>query len=129
MCSCNSLNGVPTCANLNLTATLRTRWGFQGYVTTDTDSITDMYGLHKWTDEDGAVVAGLTAQTDVESSGSSGTHYNDLIPKLVAAGKITKDMVDRAVRHTMSVRFKLGLFDPIEGQHYLNISVKVNPAL
>ena len=38
MCSYNGVNGLPTCGNPALNATLREDWGFEGYITSDSDS-------------------------------------------------------------------------------------------
>ena len=38
MCSYNAVNGLPTCANPALNKTLREDWGFEGYMTSDSDS-------------------------------------------------------------------------------------------
>ena len=42
MCSYNSVNGVPSCANpWLLNATLRASWRFEGYVTSDCGAVSD----------------------------------------------------------------------------------------
>ena len=46
MCSYNSINGVPTCASPLLNHTLRGAWGFDGYVTSDSGAIEDIYKAH-----------------------------------------------------------------------------------
>lgn len=37
--------------------------------------------------------------------------YVSMIPGLVEEGYISEDLVDRAVNHIMTLRFKAGLFD------------------
>ena len=44
--SYNAVNGVPTCANPALNQTLRGDWGFEGYVTSDTDACGDIQQGH-----------------------------------------------------------------------------------
>lgn len=46
MCSYNALNGIPTCANPMLSAKL-SEWGYDGYITSDTGAIDDIYKEHK----------------------------------------------------------------------------------
>ena len=44
MCSYNSINGIPSCANTKmLTDILRKRWGFNGYITSDSGAIDDIF--------------------------------------------------------------------------------------
>eukprot|EP00041_Stephanoeca_diplocostata_P037368 m.1410428 g.1410428 ORF g.1410428 m.1410428 type:complete len:53 (+) comp25024_c1_seq20:797-955(+) len=38
MCSYNAVNGLPTCGNPAMNKTLREDWGFEGYMTSDSDS-------------------------------------------------------------------------------------------
>ena len=51
MCSYNSINGVPACANRKLlTEILREEWGFKGYVISDQDAIENIIKYHHYTD-------------------------------------------------------------------------------
>lgn len=43
----NAVNGVPTCANSFLNQTLRGQWGFEGYVSSDSGAVEDIYQQHK----------------------------------------------------------------------------------
>src|SRR5581483_512487 len=48
MCSYNSVDGLPACANPRLLEDiLRKQWGFRGYVVSDCDAIRDIYLDHK----------------------------------------------------------------------------------
>ena len=47
--SYNAVNGIPSCANsFLLNETLRTSWGFQGYVTSDSGAIEDITQTHHY---------------------------------------------------------------------------------
>ena len=46
MCSYNAINGVPTCCDADLNSLLRDTWGFDGYITSDSGAIADIYGAH-----------------------------------------------------------------------------------
>eukprot|EP01079_Euglenida_sp_SAG-EU17-18_P003009 gene3009-84_t len=124
MCSYNMLNGVPTCASPYLKSVLRDKWGFDGYVGGDTDAVTDEVSSHHYykTDQD-AVKGSLEAQCDVESSGSPKTAYASNIPTMLAAGTLEQKLVDTALYHTFSIRFRLGLFDPPASQPYASIGI------
>lgn len=130
MCSYNGVNGVPSCANKWLLGQkLRKEWGFKGYVTGDSGAVADIYSTHFYapTMED-AVVDAVSAGTDVQSAGWPKDHpwsvhgqYIDMIPKAVRAGKLSEQAVDEAVRHTLMLRFQLGLFDPPDNQPYEHV--------
>jgi len=122
MCSYNSVNGVPACFSQELSAVLRDRWGYEGYVSGDTDAISTANNHHHYANTDAErVKLALQAGTDVESSVHSTNIFAKLIPGLVRNGTIDESLVDRAVNRTFMVRFAAGLFDPAEGQVYAQI--------
>ena len=124
MCSYNALNGVPTCGSQFLRSVLRDQWKFEGYVTSDTDAVADIFRSHHYVkDEAEAVRLALSAGTDIESTVGSHNYYNSLIPTLLANGTIKQEWVDEALTHAFRLRFRLGLFDPMEGQPYTKIPV------
>ena len=125
MCSYNSVNGVPTCANSFLNSVLRKEWGFQGYITSDTGAVADIYKEHKYRkDGKGATCAALK---DGGCDINSGAVYSENLLNAVndPAEPCSMDDVKLALQRTLGLRFKLGLFDPIEDQPYWNISMDV----
>jgi pre-mRNA-splicing factor SYF2/beta-D-xylosidase 4 len=68
MCSYNSVNGVPSCANeWLLKDLLRDSWQFDGYITADCDADQYVYGTHHYTaTKEEAVAAILAAGADVD---------------------------------------------------------------
>lgn len=110
MAAFNAVNGVPVTANRRLlTGTLKESWGFDGFVTSDWDSVHELisHGLAATREEavEKAVMAGL----DMEMSGRL---YPDFLPGLVRAGRVPEARLDDAVRRVLRVKFRLGLFDP-----------------
>ena len=72
MCSYNAINGVPTCASTALSTLLRDVWGFDGYVTSDSGAISDIYHAHQYTKTaENATALALKAGCDI----NSGTVY------------------------------------------------------
>lgn len=47
--------------------------------------------------------------------------YITYLPRAVKAGLLPEAAVDAALRHTLGLRFELGLFDPIEDQPYWHV--------
>lgn len=119
MCAYNSLNGVPMCANDAMTRRLlRGTLGFDGYVTSDSGALRGIFEKRHYTETlcDAGRLA-IQSGTDVNSGGV----YHDCLEKLVADKTLDVAVVDEAVRHTLALRFQLGLFDPIEDQPYWHV--------
>jgi beta-D-xylosidase 4 len=122
MCSYNAINGVPTCASQFLNNTLRGTWGFDGYVTSDSDSVSCIVADHHYTATAAeASAVAILAGTDIDSGN---TYLDNLIPA-VQQKLINMSSIDLALYHTLKLRFELGLFDPIEDQPYWHVSPDV----
>ena len=125
MCSYNAINGVPSCANEWLLGhTLRGEWKFGGYVTSDSGAVVDIFKSHHFTSNwTSTVSAAIKAGCDVESAPWPSDHaygtggpYVDYAPAAVRSGELPSSALDDALRHTLSLRFRLGLFDPTAEQ-------------
>jgi beta-glucosidase len=117
------VDGQPACANPRLlTDILRKQWGFQGYVVSDCGAIGDIYQSHKFagTAPEGVALA-LKAGTDLDC----GTEYRNLLPA-VRAGLVAESDIDRALRRLLTIRFRLGIFDPPAMVKYARIPYSVN---
>eukprot|EP00038_Savillea_parva_P000253 m.95117 g.95117 ORF g.95117 m.95117 type:complete len:954 (-) comp10088_c0_seq1:7-2868(-) len=121
MCSYNAVEGIPTCLSA-LMRNARSDWGFEGYVTSDSDSVANAYDAHNGhaypqptPDAQRAVALALTkGQCDINSGD---TYYNYLINATeggpaVAPYTVSMTDVDRALFNSLKQRFDLGLFDP-----------------
>ncbi|OWZ23991.1 Beta-glucosidase [Phytophthora megakarya] len=120
MCSYNSVNGMPMCANEQLNAKLlREALGFDGYITSDSGALEGIYRQRHYTKtlcEAGRLA--ILAGTDV----NSGSVYKKCLEELVTSGQLPEKAVDDATRRTLKLRFELGLFDPIEDQPYWHVA-------
>ena len=130
MCSYNSVNGVPSCANDWLLGTvLRDTWNFSGYVTSDSGAVVDIKESHHYTKDWPTTVAkAIKAGCDVESAPwprdhpwGTGGPYIQHLPDAVRAGLLPETVIDTALKRTLGLRFELGLFDPIEDQPYWHV--------
>jgi beta-glucosidase len=101
---------------------LREKWGFDGYVVSDCDSIEDIYKYHKIvkTPEEAAAL-GIKNGTEL----NCGTTYAALT-NAVQQGLITEGEIDAALTNLMKTRFELGMFDPPERVRWANIPYSVN---
>ncbi len=118
MSAYNAVYGIPAPANaFLLTDVLRKSWGFQGAVVGDVDTVSDMIGAHHYA-KDGAVASAeaLLAGND-ECSG----HTYNALPDSLKQGLVKEADIDQALRRLLTLRFKLGQFDPPDRVPYRSI--------
>jgi beta-glucosidase len=109
-------------STLLLQRTLRERWGFQGYVVSDCDSIEDIYKHHRIVGTAAEAAAlGVTKGCELDC----GKTYEALLPA-VRQGLLTEKEIDIAVQRLMLTRFRLGMFDPPERVRWAQIPYTVN---
>ena len=96
--------------------------GFDGHVVSDCGAVGDIHAGHKvvQTGEEAAAVA-VKNGCDLNCGGTY-----PLLVASVAAGLVTEDDIDRAVRHVFATRFRLGMFDPPERVPYASVPFEVN---
>lgn len=110
MTAFNALNGVPATGNeFLLRRVLRNEWGFEGFVVSDYEAVTEMirHGVAAGARE--AARKAIEAGVDMEMVSTS---FHDHVPALVREGKLPVKLIDDAVRRILRVKFRLGLFDP-----------------
>ncbi len=117
----NALNGVPTCADSRLNKILRETWGYTGYITSDTDAVGDIFSQHKYTKSKAEASCLAISQGGCDMN-SGGTYFESLADG-VSQGLCNMSDVDKALEHTLGLRFELGLFDPIEDQPYWHMDL------
>jgi len=122
MCSYNSVNGVPSCANdFLLKEVLRGEFGFDGYVVSDCDAINCIQNDHHYTDNPGDTCrVAVRAGTDLDC----GSFYSNL-PIAIKEGKLHSSDINQAVRRLFKQRMELGMFDPPELQPYTRLGPDV----
>jgi len=123
MAAYNRLNGVPCCCNKELlTDILRGEWGFTGYVVSDCNGLQDIYqGHHFAATPKEAVAMSINAGLDLEC----GSLYATYMPEAIKDGLVSMVTLDRALASLLTIKFRLGLFDPPEMVPYSKIPMKV----
>ena len=109
MNSFNDLNGIPATADRYLQRDiLKGDWQFDGFVVSDWGSLREMidHGYAKDRKHAGELALNGGSDMDMESY-----IYLEYIQSLLAAGKVTQNQIDDAVRRILRVKFELGLFD------------------
>lgn len=116
MCAYNAVNTQPCCGNdLLMNDILRKQWNFTGYVTSDCWAIDDFFRYHKThKDATTAAVDAVMHGTDLECGVSV---YKTLIDA-VKTGLIKEEQIDISLKRLFTIRFRLGMFDPVSMVKY-----------
>lgn len=116
MCAYNAFRGQPCCASDPLMIDiLRKQWNFTGYVTSDCWAIDDFYKNHK-THPDTA-----TASADAVMHGTDvdcGTASFLSLVNAVKRNLIPESQIDVSIKRLFTIRYRLGLFDPVSEVKY-----------
>ena len=121
MCAYNAYGGQPCCGNDKLMVNiLRNQWKFTGYVTSDCGAIDDFYETHKmFPDAESSATDAVLHGTDVECGNAT---YKTLV-QAVKDGKLTEKDIDVSLKRLFTIRFRLGMFDPVSMVKYAQIPI------
>lgn len=109
MTSFNILDRIPSTANKKLVREiLREKWGFDGVVISDFNSVgeTLIHGVSENGEE--AAAKCIEAGVDIEMMS---TCYINFAKKLIEEGKLPMELVDEAVTRILELKDELGLFE------------------
>ena len=109
MASFSDLDGVPASANRFLmTQVLRDEWGFDGFVVSDWDSVSQL-AVHGLTaDDEGSAAAAALAGVDMEMVSRC---YAEHLEALVQRGVVPLARVDAMVANVLRIKLRAGLFE------------------
>ncbi|XP_002740189.1 uncharacterized protein LOC100375100 [Saccoglossus kowalevskii] len=127
MCSYNSINGVPACANKKLlTDILRTEWNFTGYVISDQSAVEKVYDAHHYTkDMLDTAIACVNSGLNLELSSNLTDNVMMQTTKAVKQGNVTMKTVKARVSPLFYTRMRLGEFDPPEMNPYSKLDLSI----
>lgn len=109
MSAFNDLNGIPCTANKYLLRTvLREKFGFKGFVVSDCFSVPECIAHGVVPDRKAATEVCLNAGTNMDMASGC---YRESVEELLNEGKISKEILDDAVREVLRIKFAKGLFD------------------
>jgi beta-glucosidase len=136
----SAIDGTPCCANpWLLTDLLRKQWGFDGVVFSDGGAIGDIWAEHKFVPGPiEACAAAVKAGCDVSSGGmgqkpdlNAGPGHNNngikggwafvVAPDAVKKRLLDEAAVTQACERELTMRMKLGLFDPADKDPYAKV--------
>ncbi|BFZ18972.1 hypothetical protein BsWGS_22010 [Bradybaena similaris] len=124
MCSYNSINGVPACANKKLlTDILRDEWNFTGYVVGDEGAVQNVQQrFHYVNTSADAAAACVNAGTNLELPDPSKPTIFTSIVDAVKEGKLSEALVRERVKPLFYTRMRLGEFDPPDDNPYSRLN-------
>ncbi|TWB59464.1 glycoside hydrolase family 3 N-terminal domain-containing protein [Nitrospirillum viridazoti] len=110
MASYNEIDGVPSHVNTWLLHDiLRGEWGYKGSIISDYSAIDQLVSIHHVVpDLPSAAIRAIQAGVDADLP--DGESYASLADS-VRAGKIKEEVIDRAVRRILELKFQAGLFE------------------
>eukprot|EP00759_Apiculatamorpha_spiralis_P036762 PhF_6_TR37047/c0_g1_i1/m.54219/K15920/XYL4; beta-D-xylosidase 4 len=117
MCSYASINGIPSCGNpFLMNDVVRTRWERPDTLfTSDCDAVANMADAnHYATNYTTAVAYAINAGMDL----NTGATYTNNLGPAVAMGFTNETTITAAVRRTLMMKMRTGMFDPLESQVY-----------
>lgn len=105
----NAIGGIPCVANRRLlTDILRGEWGFDGFVVSDWNAVQEAISWGFARDRADAARLALEAGNDMDMMTSC---YLDEAEGEVAAGRLSLEVINEAVRRVLKVKIDLGLFE------------------
>ncbi|HEV3141637.1 MAG TPA: glycoside hydrolase family 3 N-terminal domain-containing protein, partial [Vicinamibacterales bacterium] len=113
MSSYNDYDGVPVSGSpFFLTDILRKRWGFKGYVVSDSRAVEFLQEKHRVAaDYEEAVRQVVVAGLNVRTEFNDPSVYINAVRALAKSGRLPMSTVDERVRDVLRVKFWEGLFD------------------
>ncbi|KAJ7045737.1 glycoside hydrolase family 3 protein [Mycena alexandri] len=122
MCSYNSLNGIPACADSYiLTTILRDYWKFddQRWVVSDCDAVESIFDEHNYTDSfQAAAAVAIKAGTNL----NCGSIYFDFLQLAIDEGLVVRADIEKALIPAYASLVRVGYFDPPAHQPYRRLN-------
>ncbi|KAJ8029229.1 putative beta-D-xylosidase 6 [Holothuria leucospilota] len=125
MCSYNSVNGIPACANKRLLKDiLRDDWGFKGYVVSDELAMEIMPVSHNFTKNyTETASACLHAGCNLDLARNKVVNVYNHLGDALNLKMISEELVRERLRPLFYTRFRLGEFDPPEVNPFTKLQV------
>ena len=106
------LNGVPAAANSwLLDDVLRQTFGFKGLVVSDSGTVSSLVTQNVAADNQEAAARAIGAGLVIEMVNPAGIPAMNSLPAALAAGAVSQDRVDAAVRRILEAKLRMGLFE------------------
>lgn len=108
MTAFNEVEGVPCCANEYLLQDiLRERWGFEGLICSDYNSVKQMVN-HGMGERESVTARSANAGLEMDMCSE---FYDKFLADCVSKGIVREDVIDKACRRVLELKYRLGLFE------------------
>jgi len=105
----NTINGLPVTASSYLQRDLlKDEWGFDGFVVSDWNSIGEIQIHGAAADLKECAERAIKGGSDMDMEARA---YINHLEELVNEGKIDEELINKAVRRIIRIKYRLGLFD------------------
>ena len=122
MSSYNGINGMPNVENkMLLTDILRDEWKFKGFVVPDSGAVQNLVSAYKKY----PTLEIASAKTILAGSDLDDGSYAIALPKALAEGPAHGKDIDQSLRRVLTIRFRLGEFDPPDMVPYSKLGPEV----
>ncbi|MMZ59181.1 Xylan 1,4-beta-xylosidase precursor [compost metagenome] len=125
MTAYNAINGVPANLSLDVKAIVKQEWGMDGFVVSDAFDVTGTVRDHGYLDTYKEAVARSVKEGGIDSITDDSVVIKQALREALEEGLLAESDLDTALRNTFRVRFRLGEFDPEEGNPYAAIDESV----
>lgn len=123
MTAYNEINGVPAILNKKAIGEAKHEWGLPGFVVGDENDFRQIVELHRYFDNHAESIA-ATLKSGVDCLIDDPDLVVAALREALERRLLTEADLDRAVKNTLRVRFRLGHFDPAENNPYSGIGPK-----
>lgn len=124
MTAYNSVNGTPCNLNSDIRWVVKGEWGLSGYVVSDGHDFQQTVTCHKYYGNY-AEVAADTIKSGVDTIPDDPELVKEAVSKAVESGLLVEEELERAIKNTLRIRFRLGQFDPEDRNPYTEIDGSV----
>lgn len=121
MTAYNAINGVPANLSTDVKAIVKQEWGMDGFVVSDAFDVTGTVRDHGYLDSLQEAVARSVKEGGIDSITDDSVVIKQALREALKEGLLEEGDLDEALRNTFRVRFRLGEFDPEEGNPYAAI--------
>ncbi|WP_299092620.1 glycoside hydrolase family 3 protein [uncultured Metabacillus sp.] len=121
MTAYNAVNGKPCNMNPDVMNILKKEWGMDGFVVSDAGDVLGTVNDHMYVDSYAEAVA-LSIKNGIDSITDDQEISLRAIRDALEQGLISEEDLDRALKNTFRVRFRLGEFDPADQNPYSFVS-------
>ncbi|QSF46317.1 glycoside hydrolase family 3 protein [Paenibacillus tianjinensis] len=124
MTAYNSVNGVPVILHPAVMDVVKGEWEMDGFIVSDAGDLFGIVKDHKYYESFAQSMA-ESIKNGIDSVTEETAETIKVIHEALAEGLLAEEDLDRALFNTFRVRFRLGEFDPEEGNPYASIDDSV----